>query len=98
MGAMQLWCSLITIVVLFRLEITFHSTGGGFRKLLNRNYNPPRQYRTQNFYGVSRTLAVEFRFDFLLPYHCEETSSCTSGESMLDVPDITKVCIHNIKK
>ena len=96
MGAVQLCCSLITIVVLFRLEITFQSTGGGFRKLLDRNYNSPRPYLTQNFYGVSRTLAVEFRFDFLLPYHCEETSSCTSGKSMLDVPDITKVCIHNV--
>ena len=80
-------------MVLFRLEITFQSTGGGFRQVLNTNYNPPRPYRTQYYNGVSRTLAVEFRFDFLLPYHCEETSSCTSGESMLDVPDITKVCI-----
>ncbi|KAL8595489.1 hypothetical protein ACOMHN_000698 [Nucella lapillus] len=70
------------------LNITFKSTGGGFRQL----YNPDirRNLTKQSYEGVERQLSVEFRFDFLLPAHCNTTGTCSAGETMLSVPDITK--------
>ncbi|XP_025113014.1 uncharacterized protein LOC112575392 isoform X2 [Pomacea canaliculata] len=73
------------------LRITFRTEGGGYRELLDRNFNPPRSYATQTYRPINNSLSVEFRFDFKPPYHCDETHNCRSGETILDVPDITKV-------
>ena len=78
------------------LKITFESTGGGFRQVLNRNYDPPRTHLTQDFDGVTRALSVEFKFDFLAPTHCEETGACIVDETMLDVPDFTRVVMDTL--
>ncbi|XP_070177847.1 uncharacterized protein [Littorina saxatilis] len=76
------------------LEINFKTTAGGFRDVVNTD-NPSRLYKKQHFIGVTKAKAVEFRFDFLWPYHCTDTKRNVHGnncdpKSMLNVPDMTK--------
>ncbi|KAK7096234.1 hypothetical protein V1264_005552 [Littorina saxatilis] len=71
------------------LEINFNTTAGGFRDVVNTD-NPSRLYIKQHFIGVTKAKAVEFRFDFLWPYHCTDTGNNCDPKSMLNVPDMTK--------
>ncbi|XP_076438828.1 uncharacterized protein LOC143277811 [Babylonia areolata] len=70
------------------LKVTFKSKGGGYRNVKNTDTGYP--HRTQPYLPVSREISVEFRFDFILPTHCEITSTCSGGEKMLSVPDLTR--------
>ncbi|KAK7095841.1 uncharacterized protein [Littorina saxatilis] len=74
-----------------RLEVTYRAKGGGYREVLNGNTNGRFN---QSFTAVTRSKAVEFKFDLIAPVHCIENSPpCTSSnemKSMLNVPDFTR--------
>lgn len=71
--------------------VTYKTSGGGFRRLVNLNTNTV--LAAQTFYSVESSRSVEFRFDYQPPTHCGETSSCTNGENMLTVSEVTRVSL-----
>ncbi|XP_025084230.1 uncharacterized protein LOC112558165 [Pomacea canaliculata] len=70
------------------MQVTYKTSGGGFRRLVNLNTNTVLP--AQTFYSVESSRSVEFRFDYQPPTHCGETSSCTNGENMLTVSEVTR--------
>jgi len=73
---------------LYRFTLTFSATSGGNRKLLNTDDHSITGVEFYNGQTVQDVL--EFRFDFEVPVHCVQTSTCTDNPMKLE-KDITMV-------
>lgn len=76
----------------FSFTFTFDVTSGGNRRLKNTDTN--KHYKTEPYIGHSVQEVLTIRFDFEVPVHCIQNSSCTDEDNPLQMADdTTVVCI-----
>ncbi|XP_053373157.1 uncharacterized protein LOC123531756 [Mercenaria mercenaria] len=78
-------------------KVTYSTKNGGFRNLYDLNYHRP--FKTDKYTGQLSTKILEFKFDFIVPFHCSErtaTAKCGPGkeEPVYISEDITKSPIY----